>query len=355
MKVLDIKQCDLWYQALLERDPGYTGVFYVGVKTTGVFCIAVCRARKPKRENVEFYQDFKSALDAGYRPCKVCRPTENAHSAPSFIEQALELVRADPKARISDTALRNHDISPERVRRWFLQHHGITFQAFQRMQRVNVALQELKGGRNATDVAFDSGYESLSGFGYTCKRLTGVAPTEQTRVIVIHRFTTTLGPMFVCATERGVCLLEFTDRRMLETEFRDLQRRLKARIMSGENSHTRQAEKEIGEYFAGTRQEFGLTLDAPGTDFQRAVWQALRDIPYGQTSWYQSLAGQIGKPAAVRAVAAANGANRIAIVIPCHRIIGKEGAMTGYGGGIARKEWLIEHERKQHSLFGFAG
>jgi AraC family transcriptional regulator of adaptative response/methylated-DNA-[protein]-cysteine methyltransferase len=174
MKVLNSKQCDLWYQALLERDSGYTGVFYVGVKTTGVFCIAVCRARKPKRENVEFYTDFKSALDAGYRPCKVCRPTENAHSAPTFIEQALELVRADPKTRISDTALRNHDISPERVRRWFLQNHGITFQAFQRMQRVNIALQELKSGRNATDVAFDSGYESLSGFGYTCKRLTAL-------------------------------------------------------------------------------------------------------------------------------------------------------------------------------------
>lgn len=355
MKVLDSKQCDLWYQALLERDSGYTGVFYVGVKTTGVFCIAVCRARKPKRENVEFYTDFKSALDAGYRPCKVCRPTENAHSAPTFIEQALELVRADPKTRISDTALRNHDISPERVRRWFLQNHGITFQAFQRMQRVNIALQELKGGRNATDVAFDSGYESLSGFGYTCKRLTGVAPTEQTRVIVIQRFTTTLGPMFVCATERGVCLLEFTDRRMLETEFRDLQRLLKARIMAGKNSHTRQAEREIHEYFSGTRQHFDLTLDAPGTDFQRAVWQALRDVPYGQTSYYQSLARQIEKPAAVRAVAAANGANRIAIVIPCHRIIGKEGAMTGYGGGIARKEWLIEHERKQRSLFCPAG
>ncbi|MHA3692674.1 bifunctional transcriptional activator/DNA repair enzyme AdaA [Yersinia enterocolitica] len=346
MKVLDNAQCNVWYQALLERASEYTGVFFVGVKTTGVFCISVCRARKPKRENVEFYKDFKSALDAGFRPCKVCRPTENAHTAPFFIEQALELVRANPKTRISDTALRKHDVSPERVRRWFLQNHGITFQAFQRMQRVNIALQELKGGSAATDVAFDNGYESLSGFAYTYKRLTGVAPTEQTQIIIIQRFTTTLGPMFVCATERGVCLLEFTDRRMLETEFRDLQRLLNARIMSGENSHTRQAEKEICEYFSGTRQQFELTLDAPGSDFQRSVWQELSAVPYGQTSHYQALSGQIGKPNAVRAVAAANGANRIAIVIPCHRVIGKDGSMTGYGGGIARKEWLIEHERK---------
>lgn len=349
MKVLDNTQCNIWYQALLDRASEYTGVFFVGVKTTGVFCISVCRARKPKRENVEFYKDLKSALDAGFRPCKVCRPTENAHTAPFFIEQALELVRANPKTRISDTELRKHDISPERIRRWFLQNHGISFQAFQRMQRVNIALQELKGGSAATDVAFDNGYESLSGFAYTYKRLTGVAPTDQTQIIIIQRFTTTLGPMFVCATERGVCLLEFTDRRMLETEFRDLQRLLNARIISGENSHTRQAEKEISEYFSGTRQQFELTLDAPGSDFQRSVWQGLRAIPYGQTSHYQALSGQIGKPNAVRAVAAANGANRIAIVIPCHRVIGKDGAMIGYGGGIARKEWLIEHERKHCS------
>ena len=214
------------------------------------------------------------------------------------------------------------------------------------MQRVNVALQELKSGRTATDVALDNGYESLSGFGYTYKRLTGAAPTQTTQVIVIHRFTTTLGPMFVCATERGVCLLEFTDRRMLETEFLDIQRLFNARIVTGENSHTRQTVKEIGEYFAGTRRQFELSLDAPGSDFQQSVWQELRAVPYGQTSHYQAISLRLNKPNAVRAVAAANGANRIAIVIPCHRIIGKDGAMTGYGGGISRKEWLIEHERK---------
>ncbi|MGC0865359.1 bifunctional transcriptional activator/DNA repair enzyme AdaA [Pantoea agglomerans] len=348
MKVVDDELCDVWYQALLERDSEYTGVFFVGVKTTGVFCISVCRARKPKRENVEFYKDAKSALASGFRPCKVCRPDENAHSAPLFVEQALALVRRDLKSRIADADLRKHGISPERVRRWFLQHHGITFQAFQRMQRVNIALQELKSGRAATDVALDSGYESLSGFGYTYKRLTGAAPTQYTQVIVIHRFTTTLGPMFVCATEQGVCLLEFTDRQMLETEFHDLQRLLNARIVTGENSHTRQTVKEISEYFAGTRRHFDLILEAPGSDFQRSVWQEVRAIPYGQTSRYQDISLLLNKPNAVRAVEAANGANRIAIVIPCHRIISKEGEMTGYGSGISRKEWLVEHERNKH-------
>ncbi|MEE9653491.1 methylated-DNA--[protein]-cysteine S-methyltransferase [Kluyvera ascorbata] len=346
MKVTDSVQCDTWYQALLARAPEYTGVFYVGVKTTGVFCIAVCRARKPKRENVEFYRDFKSALDAGYRPCKVCRPTENACSAPDYIEQALALVRQTPKVRISDTRLRDSNISPERVRRWFSQHHGITFQAFQRMQRVNVALQELKGGRSATDVAFDSGYESLSGFGYTYKKLTGHSPTMAQQTLLIHRFTTPIGPMFVCASERGVCLLEFVDRRMLETEFSDLQRLLNARIIAGQNEHIRQAENEIAEYFAGKRLRFTLALDTPGSEFQRRVWQALAEIPCGESTHYQALAETLNKPTAARAVAAANGANRIAIVIPCHRVIGKDGSMTGYGGGVARKRWLLEHEKK---------
>ena len=346
MKVTDSVQCDTWYQALLARAPEYTGVFYVGVKTTGVVCIAVCRARKPKRENVECYRDFKSALDAGYRPCKVCRPTENACSAPDYIEQALALVRQTPKVRISDTRLRDSNISPERVRRWFSHHHGITFQAFQRMQRVNVALQELKGGRSATDVAFDSGYESLSGFGYTYKKLTGHSPTMAQQTLLIHRFTTPIGPMFVCASERGVCLLEFVDRRMLETEFSDLQRLLNARIIAGQNEHIRQAENEIAEYFAGKRLRFTLALDTPGSEFQRRVWQALAEIPCGESTHYQAVAETLNKPTAARAVAAANGANRIAIVIPCHRVIGKDGSMTGYGGGVARKRWLLEHEKK---------
>lgn len=345
MKIVDDDLCDIWYQALLERASEYTGVFFVGVITTGVFCISVCRARKPKRKNVEFYRDAKSALAAGFRPCKVCRPAENAHSAPLFVEEALALVRQDLKTRITDADLRRHGISQERVRRWFMQNHSITFQAFQRMQRVNIAIQELKSGRAATDVALDNGYESLSGFGYTYKRLTGAAPTQRAEVIVIHRFTTPLGPMFVCATERGVCLLEFTDRRLLETEFRDIQRLMNARIVTGENNHTRQTVKEISEYFAGTRRQFDLVLDAPGSDFQRSVWQALRAVPYGQTFCYQTISLLLNKPDAASAIAAAHGANRIAIVIPCHRMSANDGATTGYGGGIARKEWLIEHEK----------
>ena len=188
----------------------------------------------------------------------------------------------------------------------------------------------------------------MSGFGYSYKKLVGKSPKNSVEktIILISRLTTPLGPMFVCATEKGVCLLEFVDRRMLETEFKDLQKLLNAEIIAGENKHIKQAKKEFVEYFNGQRKTFGVKLQTPGTDFQNSVWESLREIPYGKTSTYQQQAENINKPKAVRAVASANGCNRISIIVPCHRVIGKNGKLIGYGGGIERKHWLIEHERK---------
>ncbi|ELF5344984.1 methylphosphotriester-DNA--protein-cysteine methyltransferase family protein, partial [Vibrio metschnikovii] len=144
MLITDIQRINTYYQALLERDSRFIGVFYVGVKTTSVFCIATCRARKPKFENVEFYTTFKGALDAGFRPCKVCKPTENTNEAPEQVERAMKMVRDNPKEKISDFQLRQNTISPELVRRWFKKNYGMTFQAYQRMYRINNAFQELK-------------------------------------------------------------------------------------------------------------------------------------------------------------------------------------------------------------------
>lgn len=348
MFITDSKKIETYYQALLNKDSTYVGIFYAGVKTTSVFCISTCRARKPKFENVEFYSTFKEALNSGYRPCKICKPTENSNEAPAQVEAAINMVKNNLKEKITDYQLKQSEISPELVRRWFNKNYGITFQAFQRMYRINNAFLELKTGKKSIDTAFDSGYESLSGFGYTYKKIIGNSPGSNAvkDLILISRFTTPLGPMFVCATDKGVCLLEFVDRRMLETEFKDLQRLLKSNIIAGENTHIRQAKKEVTEYFNGTRKIFEVKLHAPGTDFQNIVWKALGEIPYGDTSTYQSQAASIGKPEAVRAVASANGFNRISIIIPCHRVIGKNGKLTGYGGGLERKQWLIDHERR---------
>ena len=149
MPITENKRIETYYQALLERKQSFVGVFFVGVKTTSVFCIATCRARKPKKENVEFFSSFKEALDNGYRPCKICRPTENADQAPEQVEAAIKLVKENPKQKITDYQLREENISPELVRRWFKKNYSITFQTYQRMYRINSAFQELRKENNA--------------------------------------------------------------------------------------------------------------------------------------------------------------------------------------------------------------
>jgi len=241
MLITEKKKIDTFYKALLNREQSFVGIFFVGVKTTSVFCIATCRARKPKLENVEFYTTFKEALDNGYRPCKICKPTQNANEAPEQVATAMELVKNHPKEKITDYKLRQQQISPEVVRRWFKKNYGMTFHAYQRMVRINNAFMELKSRKKVTATAFDTGYESLSGFGYTYKKLLGDSPQNSLdkNIILISRLTSPIGPMFVCATDHGICLLEFVDRRMLETEFKDLQRLLKAKIITGEKGKER--------------------------------------------------------------------------------------------------------------------
>lgn len=171
-------------------------------------------------------------------------------------------------------------------------------------------------------------------------------PTPTPAPLLLQHLTTPLGQMAVCASEQGICLLEFTTSQRTRRELDDLQRLTGTRIVVGDNAHTRQAIAQLGEYFAGERRDFSLPLHTPGTAFQQRVWQALCRIPYGETVSYQWQAEQLGNAGAIRAVAAANGANRIAIVIPCHRVIGKDGSLTGYGGGLQRKAWLLAHEQR---------
>ena len=350
MLITDTKQKETYYRALLDRNQSYVGIFYVGVKTTSIFCIATCRARKPKYENVEFFSSFKSALDEGYRPCKICKPTENSNQAPEEVIKAIELMNKEPKTKITDYELRLNNLSPEIIRRWFKKHYGITFHAYQRMFRINNAFQEIKSGKNIINTAFDTGYNSLSGFGYTYKKIMKKSPStnRQHDVILIDRLTTPLGPMFICATKQGICLLEFVDRRMLETEFKQLQTQLNMKIIFGENEHIKQAKIEISEYFQGLRTHFTVALHTPGTTFQQTVWECLKQIPYGELTTYKQQAQKMNNLLAIRAVANANGNNRVAIIIPCHRVIGSTGELIGYGGGLERKKWLIEHE-KSHS------
>lgn len=342
-----MKEDDIFYQALVAKDPSFEGTFFAGIKTTGIFCRPTCTARKPKRENVEFFASAKDAILKGYRACKVCHPMEKAGSTPEYVDRVLRLLDEDPSLKLKDYDLLKLEIEPSKIRRWFLKNHGITFHAYQRMYRINTAFKKLQTGTSVTDIAFDSGYESLSGFNDSFKKVFGVSPknSKEKHVIDFTRIETDLGTMVACATDKGVCLLEFSDRKGLETELKQLAKYHNANIVQGQNKYFKQLKEELDAYFEGRLKEFKVPLDISGTDFQKQVWQALVEIPYGTTSSYLRQAEVLGKPLSVRAVANANGMNKIAIVIPCHRVVGSDGSLTGYAGGLWRKRKLIDLEK----------
>ena len=338
---------DIMYQASFNKNPDFEGVFWMGVKTTGIFCRPTCTARKPKSENVEFFQNTKDAILKGYRPCKVCKPLENPNETPEYIQKILEELRENPALKFKDFDLVQRGVEPATVRRWFQKNHGMTFQAFQRMFRLNTAFKKIQQGENIMETAYDSGFESLSGFNESFKTIFGVSPknSKTQKIIDLKRIETPIGTMYAAATAEGICMLEFTDRKMLETEFKDLAKSLNAIIIQGENPHFIPLEKELEEYFLGKRTEFTVPLSPVGTDFQKSVWKILMKIPYGETWNYKKQSEVLGDAKKVRAVANANGMNKISILIPCHRVIGSNGTLTGYGGGIWRKQKLLELEK----------
>ena len=335
-------------RAFLSSDASYDGVFYTAVRTTGIFCRPSCSARKPREENVSFYGSVNEALFAGYRPCKRCRPLEAAAAVPAWAAELIARTDASPETRMRAGDLRAMGIDPARARRWFLAHYGLTFTAFCRARRLAGALARIRGGGTIDDAVFDSGFESHSGFREAFARAFGAPPGrhEGARAVAIGWVETPLGPMVAGAEDRGVCLLEFSDRRMLEAQIVTLRRRLQAALVPADHPLLDRLKQELAEYFAGTRRDFEVPLHAPGTEFQTQVWDALREIPFGETRSYEQLARAIGARAAVRAVGRANGMNRIAILVPCHRVIGKDGTPVGYGGGLWRKRWLLDHEAK---------
>jgi AraC family transcriptional regulator, regulatory protein of adaptative response / methylated-DNA-[protein]-cysteine methyltransferase len=333
--------------AFARKDASYDGVFYVAVKTTGIFCRPSCLSR-PNLENVEFFPSVKECLFAGYRPCKRCHPLEASGQPPQWARELIARVEAVPDTRLKAGDLRELGITPERARRWFQQHYGMSFAAWCRGTRLAGAFMRIRQGATLDDATFDSGFESHSGFRDAFTRVFGEAPGRSRHNgerVVITMLETPLGPVLAGATDKGITLLEYADRRMLEHNLQALRRRFGCAMVPGQHPLLERLRLELEEYFAGKRREFTLPLASRGTPFQDKVWQELCGIPYGQTISYDELARRVGQITAQRAVARANGMNRVAILIPCHRVIGKDGTLTGYGGGLWRKRLLLELER----------
>lgn len=334
-------------QAVTNSDRSYDGIFVVAVRTTGVFCRPSCPARKPLPRNREYYATAQEALSAGYRPCKRCRPSASDGRPPEWVARLLADVDGEPAARWRDADLKERGIDPIRARRYFRSHYGMTFQAYCRRRRLGEALHELRNGGDLDDVALGHGYESHSGFREAFAQTFGQPPGRgrQAGCIVIDWIPSPLGPLLIAASDPGICLLEFTDGQSLEKQLALLRRRFTEAIVPGKHDLLDQLKTELAEYFAGQRTVFQVPVVYPGTTFQEAVWGQLLRIPYGETRSYEVVARELGMLGAQRAVGHANGQNRVAIIIPCHRVVNKDGRLGGYGGGLWRKQFLLDLER----------
>jgi AraC family transcriptional regulator of adaptative response/methylated-DNA-[protein]-cysteine methyltransferase len=209
------------------------------------------------------------------------------------------------------------------------------------------ALEQIRRGADIDDVALGNGYESHSGFREAFQRTFGRPPgrCRQEDCLIVSWLESPLGPLLVAAAPEGICLLEFTDRRALEAQFAALRRRFGRAVVPGRHGHIDRLKAELAEYFAGKRRVFEVPIVYPGRPFQQAVWEELLRIPYGATRSYEEVARAVGRSGAQRAVGTANGQNRVAIVIPCHRVVNKDGRLGGYGGGLWRKQFLLHLER----------
>jgi AraC family transcriptional regulator of adaptative response/methylated-DNA-[protein]-cysteine methyltransferase len=336
-------------RAFLARDAAYVGIFFTGVRSTGVFCRVGCPARTPRENQLEFFASTRDALYAGFRPCKRCRPIEPAGATPDWLNALLNAIDGKPELRWTDADIRALNVEPDRVRRWFQRNHGMTFHAYARARRLGLALTQIRQGSSVVNAALDHGYDSISGFNEAFRQILGTNPRTAKGSTVVHiaRMTTPLGPMVAAATEDALCLLEFADRRMLELQFRRVRRYFDAFFIPSSNAILQKLTRELDQYFDGKRKQFTVPLSVPGSEFQKSVWERLKIIPYAETKSYREIATELGAPNSVRAVARANGDNRIAIIIPCHRVIGSNGDLTGYGGGLWRKRRLLEIESGQ--------
>lgn len=338
-----------FYQALLAKRTEYEGIFFVGVKTTGVFCRPTCPARKPMFQNCEFFENAKQALLASFRPCRRCRPLSHPNHVSKLVQILVEAIEKNPEKRWKDKDFKDLSVDASTARRQFKKRFGMTFVEYARARRMGLAMKQIRSGEAVIEAQLSSGYESGSGFRDAFSRIMGAPPSKikNEKVLKAHWLDTLLGPMLAIADEQALYLLEFVDRRGLEKEVERIRQKTKSAIIPGYTKSINSIEKELNQYFEGKLQEFKTPLIFLGSPFQKRVWEELKKIPSGETRSYSDIAIAIGKPTAFRAVAQANGANQIAIVIPCHRVINANGNIGGYGGGLIRKKWLLNHEKER--------
>ncbi len=337
------------WEAVVRRDRAADGVFYYAVRTTGVYCRPSCAARLARREHVRFHATCAEAEQAGFRPCKRCRPTEPAlaeqHAA--AVAKACHLIEAAEDMSNLDALAEAAGMSRFHFHRVFKTLTGVTPKAYAAAHRAQRVRDELSRTDTVTEAIYGAGFNSNGRFYATASEVLGMTPTNfrsggHGACIRFAVGACSLGSILVAATDKGVCAIMLGDDP--NALVRDLQDRFpKAQLLGGDKDFEHLVAKVVG-FVEAPALGLDLPLDVQGTAFQQRVWQALRAIPSGTTASYTEIAERIGAPQAVRAVAQACASNAIAVAIPCHRVVRQDGALAGYRWGIERKRALLERE-----------
>jgi AraC family transcriptional regulator of adaptative response/methylated-DNA-[protein]-cysteine methyltransferase len=346
---VDFLNDDARWEAVRRRDPAAAGAFYYSVRTTGVYCRPSCAARLARRENVAFHFSCEAAERAGFRPCKRCWPNEAsiAERQGAAVAKACALIDAADEMPTLEALADAAGLSRFHFHRVFKAVTGVTPKTYADARRGQRVRAELVQSGTVTQAIYGAGFNSNGRFYAASADLLGMTPTQfraggNGNVIRFAVGECSLGSILVAATDKGVCAIEFGNDP--ETLVRTLQDRFpKAQLIGGDQAFEQLVAKVVGFVEAPTRG-LDLPLDIRGTVFQKRVWNAIRRIPAGATASYADLAKRIGHPQAMRAVAQACASNTLAVAIPCHRVVRRDGALSGYRWGVERKEALLMRE-----------
>jgi AraC family transcriptional regulator of adaptative response/methylated-DNA-[protein]-cysteine methyltransferase len=344
-------ESDPRWQAVRERDAGRDGSFVYAVRTTGVYCRPACPSRLPKPVNVQFFADPAAAEAAGYRSCQRCKPKEAPLAArqAELVAQACRTIEAAEEMPTLDQLAGQAGLSSFYFHRVFKAVTGLTPKDYAAAHRGKRMREELSGADSVTDALYGAGFNSSGRFYAAADKLLGMKPDAYRKggADAEIRFAIgqcSLGAILVAQSERGICAILMDDDP--EALIRDLEARFpKAALIGGDRAFEDLVAQVVG-FVEAPGLGLDLPLDVRGTAFQERVWQALRDIPAGETASYADIAERIGSPNAVRAVAGACAANKIAVAIPCHRVVRNDGALSGYRWGVERKRALLEREKR---------
>lgn len=333
------------YEALKNKESAKGLSFILAVTSTGIFCRPACPARLPNRENCQFYRDASQALSAGFRPCKRCHPLGGQHHV---LNALMQDIHKHPDADWSETAFQEKGFAPTTLRRQFKTHTGFGLGDYIRWVRLGHAAKSLHDGESVIMAQLDSGFESASGFRAAYGDMFGVSPskanTQNILPLSLAWIETPMGRMVAIVDDVALYMLEFTNRVKMLGQVKRLHRLHKRPVVVGRTRITDQIEAELTAYFKGQFKIFTTPLLLMGTDFQKQTWEQLCQIPYGETRSYADLAVAVGNAKAVRAVAGSNAKNGLALIVPCHRVIAKDGSLGGYAGGLDRKRALLKLE-----------